>query len=542
MANKKNDLRIAPRKKGFWETVKEMIGRTSYGDSLFKFNARYDIYGSLPSIDYSKTNYTLTRAIYHASEVEDRETGGKEGSKFLFGAVFGKPIVNSAAAFAIGRMPTIDITNENEESATKKEKATELYLNEFVKQNKNIIFKAVRNSYRDGDGYIRMRDKDKLELVMPDSITKVYDPLTGEIQGYDINHYVQEEKGAAKSTIKYIEKLRKLSPYREVFEVKDGKQAVMTEMTEKAIEGDPNEERPLPIIHFANELEASMLYGITEYQSCYYLMSNYHSVLENAIKGNIYNSTPVPVAKGVEDMDSFLSQNFDKNDDGEYEIKWDTDKFMIGGKEFSIDLVTADDSTDGASRLLNIIFWLICQTSETPEFLMGTAVQSSQASVETQLPVVIKKAERKQAQLETPLKELLELYLYNSNDNDIDIDVDFTIQFLPIVERDMKVNIEIVKLLKETGAITDETSIKLLDLGGQIKNPTAEVDKAHKEGSDKVGDLGVFKEMDEGRYRDEMEKIGGTISEMADRKSDKADKLVDDLVDLRSKLSKIAGE
>ena len=139
MANKKNDLRTVSKRKGFWGTVKEMIGRTSYGDSLFKFNARYDIYGSLPSIDYSKTNYTLTRAIYHASEVEDRETGSKEGHKYLFGAVFGKPIVNSAAAFAIGSMPTIDITNDNEGSVTKKEEATELFLNEFVKQNKNIM-------------------------------------------------------------------------------------------------------------------------------------------------------------------------------------------------------------------------------------------------------------------------------------------------------------------------------------------------------------------------------------------------------------------
>lgn len=548
MPQKKPTLRVQP-KKGFFGRVKEMIGRVTRADQLFKFNARYDIYGASPSVDYSKTNYTLTRAVYYASEVADPVSGSKQGAKFLFGAVFGKPIVNAAAAFAIGRMPAVDVSPANENGElSKKEENTEYELIEFIRRSKNHLFKAVRNSYRDGDSYVRMRDTGEIELVRPDGVDKVYDSLTGDLLGYDIKHYVEDETSGSKSVIKYVEKLRKLTPYREVYEIKDGKEKIVTEHTEAAAEGEAGEERPLPLIHFPNEQEPSMLYGISEYQTCYYLMANYHAVLEKAIKGNIYNSTPVPVAKGIEDMDAFIAQNFDKNDDGEYEIKWGTDKFILGGKDFSIDMVTGDDTTAGADTLLKILFRLICQTSETPEFLMGTAVKSSNASVTEQMPALVKKAERKQGQLEEPLKELLELYLYYKRDDtelSIDVDAEFSIEWLPIIEREMKVNIEIVKLLIDNGSITDETAIKLLNLEGKIKDPAKEVEEAHKESETKVSNSGVFKEaneMGEGKFREELEKIGGTVSEMVNEKNKKGDVLLDDLIDLRGRLNKIMEE
>src|SRR5690606_36373889 len=100
--------------------------------------------------------------------------------------------------------------------------------------------------------------------------------------------------------VTYVDEIR--TAYRRRCKVADDKKRTVVPGTYYDYRNEEDgglEERQLPVVHFANEKEGRMLYGVSEYQSLYYLFANYHEVLSNAIKGNIYNSTAIPVVQGV---------------------------------------------------------------------------------------------------------------------------------------------------------------------------------------------------------------------------------------------------
>jgi hypothetical protein len=257
---------------------------------------------------------------------------------------------------------------------------------------------------------------------------------------------------------------------------------------------NPEEERLLPIVHFANEKEDDQMYGNTEYQNIYALMANYHAVLDNAIKNNIYNSNAVPVFQGIKDMQKFLEANGEKRRDGSYRMKWNADQLILGGEGFEAKILSGIQNAADADKILNLLFWLISQGSETPEFVFGTAVQSSKASVEAQMPVIVKKAKRKQTMLDEPMKELLNLYFWNANrlDNSVNTKVEFEVKWPEVVGDDLNVNLSIVTALDQMGLITNKTKMMMLEMGKYVPDFQAEIKAAQKE-----HDILQQKQMDE---------------------------------------------
>lgn len=477
MAKKTNSVSISlvKPKRSILSVVKEMIGRALPESSLFGPNTlRWTLYTTDNSVDYAKVNYWLTRAIYYASEVQDPVKGSWYGKDFVLGASFGKPIVNATAAFTVGKLPEVQSDEGSEDQVNE--------INWWMEQNRGKIFQLARNSFRDGDSYIRVWEDQTASLIAPHKVEKVVDPVTGELLGFDITTYVKNDQ--ENKLTKYVEELRKKTPFRQVkVYTKDSKSfSIDAQYTE---EGTADEERPLPVVHFPNEPEPDQMYGNSDYQSVYALMANYHDVLANAIKNNIYNSNAVPVFEGIENIKEFMEANGTKRDDGTYEFKWNPDNLVIGGKGFNAKILAGVSNAADAQTILEIIFWLICQNSETPEFVMGTAVQSSKASVSEQMPVMIKKAERKQTSLTDPFKELVNLlnYRLSQTKSKFKAEFDFELKWLPILDDDLKLNIEIVKVLAENGCITDSTKMLLLNMQKYVGDFDEELKQARAEQS-----------------------------------------------------------
>jgi hypothetical protein len=204
-------------------------------------------------------------------------------------------------------------------------------------------------------------------------------------------------------------------------------------------------------------------------------------------------------------MNSFIDTNFETDDDGNPKLEWDSNKLLLGGKGFSAKMLEAPDSTPGIGRLLNILFWLICQASETPEFAMGVALSSSKASVSEQLPIAAGKAQRKQSDLEKSLKELIRIYLciafnYNYDDDNFT----FKIDWKPIIEKDMKLNIEIAKMLLEQGVITGKTAAVLTGVDNIMEKNEAEL--AQEEAKKKNEAMNIYP-AENGRANEEINNI-----------------------------------
>lgn len=472
----KTTFKLVPRNQTIFGSLKEMIGRALANSGVFGNSLVWQLYSTVPSVDFAKVNYTLTRAIFYASEITDPITGQKYGKEYLLGAGFGKPIVNATAAFTIGKLPEVVSDNEANDDQISE-------VNSWFEENKSSLFATVRNSFRDGDAYLRLNKDLSCELIAPWKVDKVTDPVSGVLLGYDITSYVSDVKSKGSNDfIKYVEKLRTTKPFRGVYKyAKDSKTGTLV------LDSEDNEgsekTRPLPLIHFPNEKEADQAYGNSEYQSLYIFMANYHAVLENAIKNNIYNSNAVPIFKGIKNMKEFLETNGEKQTDGTYQVKWDPNKLLIGGEGFDASILSSVANANDADKILNLLFWLIAQNSETPEFIFGTAVQSSKASVSEQMPVMVKKAERKQGQLNDPLWELVDvLNFYASKLNTkFEPSIDFEIKWFPILDEDLKLNLDIVKELGAQGVITDSTKLLLLNMGRYVEDFDKEIADAQAE-------------------------------------------------------------
>ena len=150
------------------------------------------------------------------------------------------------------------------------------------------------------------------------------------------------------------------------------------------------------------------------------------------------------------------------------------------GEDFKFTSITniASDAKD----ILKKLFALICQTSETPEFILGTAVESSRASVSEQMPAMVKKANRKQQQFADALLEMIKLRLKIKHNKNI---ADYKVELImpDIVDEDRKINSEIAKILLENEVITAETAAKMTGISAYIDTTVEEeVKKAKNEG------------------------------------------------------------
>jgi len=450
--------------KSIFKTISEMLGRVEATPRWFNSLNRYDAVG-YDSLDYSKPNFSLSRAVYYASVVSDGVS--TVGEKYLLGSVYGKPIINSVCGFAFAQPFSIKVGGDSENE-------TAYFVNEWVKNNYPEIFEALRYSMRDGVSYLRVKDDLSPKLIPGERTTIKVDPVTGEVIGFDVNVNVQEDNA---TSVEYRTEYRKDSPYIRVIKIKDSKETVLEEVT-----GDDGQQ-PLEVIAFHNEKEPSFVYGISEFQNIYYLMANYHSVMSKAIKNNIFNSDQFPYISGIDNVNTFLMSQGERQADGSYKIDWDAHKILLGGKDFKVDMISPIQNAGEAEKLLNLLFWAICQTSETPEFVMGTAVSSSKASVQEQMPIVLRKADRKRKQYEQYIRELVSLIMYKGSklDSRIKILDDYTVVFPDIVDDDMNVKIELVKFLSDEGLISDKTKATLLGLEKYVDDINEELANAYEE-------------------------------------------------------------
>lgn len=493
------------------EIIKEMFGRITPNPGwLNATNWMNKIY-NIESIDYSKTDYALTKAIYYASVVKGSD-GRLKGKNMQLAAVFGKPIVNAAASFAFSQNPIVKVTGVNGSNDKDGIKAAQSFIEDWLAKNSSKVFDLARWSLRDGDHYVRLNEKLQAVLIPADRTEINVDPISGDITSYTVSVRVKNKNNRFDKYVSTYEKGKSVKIMKYEDENDKGTEVTPAKTTETTVKADATETTdtasiPLEIVGFHNEKESGQLYGNSEYQNVYYHMANYHEVLEKAIKNNLFNSTSIPYVKGIDDAEKFLRSYGKLQNDGKYKLVWDANNILFGGEKFEIKTVQGVLNAEDADKLLNLLFWLICQGSETPEFVMGTALQSSKASVSEQMPVMIRKAMRKQTEYKEYYHELFELVFYKARKmgESVPEKVEFTVTFPSILDDDLKLNIEIVKTLSEEGIISDHTKMILLSMQQKVDDVDAEIKIARAEGEERQKKADIYGQQEQDRIQKELD-------------------------------------
>jgi len=346
----------------------------------------------------TQPNYAKCRALFY-----------NRLPPYRLGAGFSKPIINATSGF-VG-VPTPSTAEDNPE-------ATEALQDQWDRWQARLYL-ATRNSLRDGDAFVRLgRAKDRLDprrstftlrLLRPDRVFPIPNPFTGEWEAVDLHHYINPPQDSPiKEPYLLIEHV---TPEATNIRLAEGQQAPPEARDTWGGEGltEANPWKLIPIVQLRNEAEEDAQWGTSDLEALDPLFRAYHDTLLLGLGGIQLFAKP-KIKLHVRDRVEFLRQNFPEALAGRPINFQGREVILLTEGEDAL-YITADPGTQGVQTLLELVFYQIVQVSETPEFVFGTAVASSKASVSEQQVPFAKKIDRKRLQLNEPMHEIASMYL-----------------------------------------------------------------------------------------------------------------------------------
>jgi hypothetical protein len=216
-------------------------------------------------------------------------------------------------------------------------------------------------------------------------------------------------------------------------------------------------------------------------------------VLRAGTYGNKRQGRPTPTFQklgGASEFEAFWNKIVkrevnDKTGETEEYIEFDSDQVVALPGEGEFKYAAPGQFAGDTEKLLGLLFYLIIQSSEVPEFVMGNAISSSKASAETQMPVFIQFIQKKRGEAEEWIRELCEIVLAMIGAVDLMARVenfsdDFEIEWEDLTTEDGELTIKAIDFASTKGWITRETGLSRLP-GLKIKDVTAELRAADKE-------------------------------------------------------------
>ncbi|MDX2076023.1 MAG: phage portal protein, partial [bacterium] len=248
----------------------------------------------------------------------------------------------------------------------------------------------------------------------------------------------------------------------------------------------------IPIIHITNDAGSDERYGHPVAEGLLHAMYRYDEVFEYAISGNKRQGRPTPVIEEMGDVDQIENfwAHFAKtetyiDDNGETQTQrvmdFDADQMLTLGGGAKFKWASPASFTTDTQNLLELLFYLILQHSEIPEFVWGNAIASSKASAESQMPPFTRFIEKKQGQVTRWLNQVLDvaLSLIRTYETSIPQAETASIAWMPLTNADGALTVQAVQLALEKGLIDGETALRLLPL--DIEDPNAVIEKAKAE-------------------------------------------------------------
>jgi hypothetical protein len=318
-----------------------------------------------PTTDWGRPDYHFYKNLYYC-----RARG------FELSGLFVKPVVGKIATWTLGMGVQWKAVNA----------ATQTALNDWFALHLADLLRAQRGSLKLGDAFIVINTDLSVTLLPPDTV----DPLVAaddysNIIGWRVHQVMSHpETLGRRMTITddyYADRrLRTVTI--------DGQATTTTSY--------PNLIGRLPIVHIPNARDEGDVFGHPEVEALIELLQRYNTTLEAAVDGNERQGRPTPVLafENVADMEKFW-QDYGVREsrvlpDGSTEqvttIGVDlTQLLTVAGAEFKY--AAPGSFTQDTEKLLGLMFYLLLEHTEIPEFVFGNAIAGSQASASTQMPV-----------------------------------------------------------------------------------------------------------------------------------------------------------
>lgn len=341
-----------------------------------------------PSKDWARSDYRWYRDLYYC-RVRGAELSG----------LFVKPIVGKIAAWTLGMGVGWKLDSETAQQA----------LTDWWTAHHAEIMRAMRGSLKQGDAFLVINPDLSLTLLPPDTV----DPIVaeddyGRIIGWRVTQVLAHPETTARMTLvdEYYADRRT--------------QTTTIDGREQSARTYPNLLGRLTIVHIANAMDEGDSFGHPEAEALVELLLRYNTVLEAAIDGNERQGRPTPVLsfETVADLNKFWEDYGTRETqtlpDGTTEqvttIGVDLTQILtVSGAQFQY--ASPGSFTQDTEKLLGLLFYLLLEHAEIPEFVFGNAIASSMASATTQMPIWEKYIDGRRQDAGSWLTEIAEIVL-----------------------------------------------------------------------------------------------------------------------------------
>jgi hypothetical protein len=458
----------------------------------------YDSNSNTPTRDWGQADYKFWNRVL-LGKAQGLELSG----------LFLKPLASKIASWTLGITPSFSIENENSQTA----------VNKWFTDNHPAVLRALEESLVKADSYLVVNPDLTLTVLPPDVVKPIVDDNDySKIIGWtvtEVHPHPTRHMDNMKIVDEYTEKERVRKKY------KNGK----LQSTDKY----PNLLGCIPLIHIANNVGSDETFGHAEGEALINVLHQYGALFDAAIAGNKRQGRPTPVIQrfgSVEEMQQFWANFGVKRtrtlDDGTietyYELPFDADNVMTlaGNAEFKYESpgsFSADTQT-----LLGLLFYLMLQHSEVPEFVWGNAIASSQASAETQMPPFVKFIQKKQRQYNW-VNELIAVVVgfLSLWEPGINAEDEIAVKYPDLTQKDGKLTLDAIRLALDKDIIDEETALTLMPL--EIENPKEVLDKVKDE-------LAKRKDDDDQRQEGLMTRLSDRHTKTDDDDEETADEMV----------------
>lgn len=428
--------------------------------STSQFQFSFD--GWRVTYDYGTTNYRFW---------DKARRGDAEGLEIA--GLFLKTLASKKAAWVLGQLPQFKFADSPK---------TETLFNDWVQEQKSDIVLAMEESANLGDMYLMINPDLSGTLIPPDVVKPIVDPKDFSKQiGWKVTQVFQHpEKPMSRMTI--TDEFTK-------------KERVRTLQVGQGAGKTKRYRNPLglvPLIHIPNNLHAGEKFGHPEGESLLKVLWNYNEIFTAGIEGNIKQGRPVPAFEKLGTTDhvkaflkAFATTKTETLPDGTTRTYYvvDFSDMVALGDNGEFNFKSPGSFSKDTEVLLGLLFYLIIQHSEMPEFIFGNAIASSKASAESQMPPFIKWIEKEQSRAEKWLKQIVDVVLAYLSLTDVSVsgNEEYTISWSSLTEGDGKLTLEAVKWAYPQGLLSEDVAVQNLQRFMTIDDAQAMLDQLKQE-------------------------------------------------------------
>lgn len=389
----------------------------------------------------------------------DRARRGQVEGLELAG-LFLRPLASKKAAWVLGTLP----------EATLNDPRAETKLASWLQRQHTTLLLALEEATALGDYYLVVNPDLSLTPVPP----HVVEPLVDE------RDYSQHVGWRITQTYPHPSEAGRRQTVVDEWRGDERLRIVLQDGEEVSRKRYPNPLGCAPVVHIANNADGNSRHGHPEGIALLKALSHYDETLLSAHEGHLKQGRPQPVFERMGNADAIenllalygkrkQSENPSTGEIEHYtEIDVTSDDVLLLGGDGTFNFKQPGSFTEDTLNLLQVLFYLMIQHSEIPEFVWGNAISSSHASAQAQLPTFLRWVEKERGRATSWLHQTIEIVLAYWRTTDPARLGDATaveLRWPPLQAADERLRLDAIQLALDNDLISTEQALSLLPLG-----------------------------------------------------------------------------